>query len=168
MKVVRAFLFLLSAIGSSAAWASTVEGCGPELVCASDPAEVLGALKVDGREARLEQNSERPVITVGQPGAEYRIRFSGCAGGKHCSVMQLSVLFRHGESNALDLAGEWNRRKRFSTMVATGDGNLWVTHELSTEGGMTHRNLTDILNWWTATLDMAVEHIRAGRKAASP
>ena len=59
-------------------------------------------------------------------------------------------------SHSADLANEWNRDKRFTTMsFDPEDKMITLSYDLTTIGGINQVNFADAVDWWQTMLGQA-------------
>ncbi|MEW2848876.1 YbjN domain-containing protein, partial [Stenotrophomonas maltophilia] len=75
-----------------------------------------------------------------------------CEAHKQCASLQFSMRLTPSERRDLNFVNKWNSEKRFGPLALTKDGDLRLTHDMSTVGGITRANFTDVVEWWSSTM----------------
>lgn len=146
-----ALLFL--GLSAAPAAAEDKEPCGPELVCASAPKTVVEAFREAGLKAKLLLDRDGdPMIESAASGYNFETSFYGCVETKACSSLQFRVAFTKEPENTVELANKWNAGMRFSQMSVTKDGELVVSWDVTTIGGLGKKNFADVLSTWEMML----------------
>jgi len=147
---------LLAAL-SGAASANDGEPCPKDLICASAPRTVADALLRAGYQGRIDSDGEGdPLILSSTAGYKFNVFFYDCKEHKECASLQLLVSITPSKPRDLAFVNKWNTDKRFGQLSLTKDGDLRLTHDFSTVGGVTRANFADTIEWWSSivgTLD---------------
>lgn len=127
--------------------------CGKGLICANNPETVAAALRAEGMKVEVTKDGEGdPKIESKMAGYNFSILFYGCEEHKLCDSLQFYISFEDDGKNTPQLANKWNSGKRFLQMAAMDDGTLRVSYDVSTMGGLTAANFTDVVDWWRTML----------------
>lgn len=149
---LSASIFGIMAVASPAA-AQDTEPCAADMVCASAPTTVVEAFRAGGYKAKLVLDSQGdPLIESAASGYQFETFFYGCVDTKQCSSIQFRVTYAKEDDNTADLANRWNRDRRFSQMAVTEAGELMVSWDVVTSGGLTKRNFGEVLAVWEGIL----------------
>ena len=158
---MRTFTFSAAVLFALLAWSRptfAADGCPDGLVCASRPTEVASSLAEKGYKANLRKSDVDgdPLIDSAASGYKYTIYFYGCEKSLDCTSLQFRVTFAQDGTNSAAMANEWNLKKRFTTMsFDPKDGTLAIGYDVTTAGGLTHANFTDVIDWWQTMLGEA-------------
>ena len=146
-----ALLVLSLAVAPAAA--EDKEPCAAEMVCASAPKSVVEAFRDAGYKAKLlVDNDGDPLIESAAAGYNFDTYFYGCVETKACSSLRFRVSFTKEPENTPELANKWNAGMRFSQMYVTNDGQLAVSWDVTTIGGLGKKNFGDVLGTWEMVL----------------
>lgn len=127
--------------------------CAADTVCAADPEGIAAKMREDGYQAKLTKARDGdPMIESGASGYNFTVQFYDCTDGADCKSLQFLVIFKDDGTNTPDLANRWNKAKRFVQMAARDDGSLSVSYDVTTLGGLTPKNFSDVLDWWSVML----------------
>jgi hypothetical protein len=143
--------------GPAMAASPVAPACAAGMVCANNPDTVVNALLAHGFRAQLtRQPGKPPQITSAANGYNFDIFFEGCKEGQGCSSLNFWVSFSKDPTNSVDLANEWNSKKRFSTMsFDKSDGSLAISYDVTTVGGLNAENFDDVIDWWASLMGAA-------------
>lgn len=169
IKGAAAGLLVLFATGTASA--KDTDACGKDLVCASAPTSVAAAMMRAGYQALIEKDDlGDPKINSAANGYNFQVLFYGCEEHTACDSLQFHIAFTPDPRRDDGYANEWNGRKRFSQMSVDKDGSPRITYDVATIGGLTQRNFSDVLDWWTSMLAEAGKFSDAhpGGAAADP
>lgn len=133
--------------------------CPGALICASNPDGIVSSLQAQGFKAVLGKSDAtgNPKISSAAAGYNYTIFFYGCdKAGAGCTSLSFAVTFDDDGTNSADLANEWNKDKRFTTMAFDpADKSLTVSYDVTTIGGLNQVNFADVVDWWQTMLGQA-------------
>jgi hypothetical protein len=152
MRLIRAVV-AAALVWGSAAQAADKTPCPAGLVCASDPAGVLAAMKKKGLDVKLSTDNEGDPMIEAEVGYHSSVYFYGCEAHKNCDSLRFDVNFEKAPENTLALANDWNKSERFLQMALNDDGTLDASYDVSTLGGLDSANFDDVLDWWSQMLD---------------
>jgi hypothetical protein len=154
-------------LGAVAAQAQDRSACGAVLVCASNPDTIMRAMDKAGLKPKLStDNSGDPMIESDEASYHFDVYFYGCERHKNCDSLRFEVAFRKEPDNTLELANKWNAGKRFLQASVKPDGKLVVSYDVATIGGLTERNMADVLDWWKSQLEELGDFFRQELKPA--
>lgn len=143
----------LAALCAAPAVAKDAEQCPTDMVCASDPGGVAGAMMRAGYQALIEKDSQGdPKISSATSGYKFDIYFYGCEKNVACDSIQFNAAFTPDPAHTIRFANEWNKKKRFVQMSVSDEGDMYLSRDVSTIGGLTAKNFADELDWWTSLL----------------
>lgn len=143
----------IALIFASPAWATDDEPCKAGLVCASNPETVAAAIRDAGYKAQLAKDDVGdPKVTSAANGYNFGVYFYDCEKAKACAGLQFQVSFTDDGKNTLEMANDWNRKKRFAQMALQPDKSLRVSYDVTTKGGMTPANFADVVDWWAVMM----------------
>lgn len=135
------------------ATAKDAEPCGKDLICASDPTTVAAQMMRSGYQAMIgKDNQGDPKIDSAASGYKFGVYFYGCEANKACDSLQLYASFDADPARDAAFANKWNETKRFTQMAIDKDGDVRLTYDVATIGGLTRKNFGDVLDWWTSML----------------
>jgi hypothetical protein len=162
-------MLLFGATANPAA-AQDKEPCGAEMVCASAPKTVVDAFRDAGLKAKLQiDDAGDPLIESAASGYTFDTYFYGCVETRQCSSLQFRVVFVKEPENTVELANKWNATKRYSQMFLAENGQLVVSWDVTTVGGLPKKNFTEVLGMWEMVLgelgNFFDEHIPAKPEA---
>ena len=129
--------------------------CPSSYICASNPQGLADTLRTLGYRADLGKSeaSGNPKISSAASGYNYTIYFYGCENGANCNSIGFMATFDKDKRNSAELANDWNRDKRFSTMsFDPNDGTITLSYDVTTIGGISQVNFADVISWWEAML----------------
>ncbi len=142
--------------------------CPKDLICASAPETVGGAMIRAGYQGLVDTDNEGdPMIVSSAAGYKFNILFYDCEAHKECASLQFSMRLTPSKPRDLAFVNKWNSEKRFAQMALTKDGDLRVTHDMTTIGGVTRVNFTDTVEWWSSLLG-ALDAFLDANPATSP
>ncbi len=151
--IVAALAAGLAAVPAVASAETEPPPCPADHICASDPQSVTDELRKLGYRAELTKHeSGDPQIISAAAGYEYRLNFNGCTNNKQCRSLGFVISFADDGKNTLELANNWNRKKRFSQMALNENGSLAFSYDVTTVGGLTKANFADVVDWWQVML----------------
>lgn len=141
--------------------------CAGGLVCASNPKTVADVMVADGYRAKIDaDNQGDPAIASAASGYNFDVLFYGCVEHKRCDSLQFRATFEKSGASDVVRMNEWNRERRFSQMAVRDDGTIILTYDVSTIGGLTKANFSDVLNWWATILGEASNFFSKNDKQA--
>lgn len=141
--------------------------CPKDMVCASDPGGVAGAMMRSGYQAAMEKDAQGdPSIASAASGYKFDVYFYGCAEHAACDSLQFMASFSADPAHTLRFANEWNRTKRFGQMSVDDKGVMRLSHDVTTIGGLTLKNFGDQLDWWSVTLGELAAFMKAQAEPA--
>ena len=144
---------LFFAVTASPATAQDTDPCGADMICASAPKTVVDAFREAGLKAKLQvDDAGDPVIESAASGYNFDTYFYGCVDTKQCTSLQFRVAFLKEPENTIELANKWNATKRYSQMFLADDGQLVVSWDVTTVGGLPKKNFTEVLGMWEMVL----------------
>ena len=130
--------------------------CPAGLVCASDTATVINALKAKYPDAKVQpSDTGNPKIELkNAAGLKYTVFFEDCdAAHVHCASFNFRAWFEVTPATDLAFVNAFNYRKRLIKASKTDKGDsIQLDYDLSTVGGITPTNFIDALAWWEAML----------------
>ena len=132
--------------------------CPGGSVCAANPAGIVSSLQAQGYKAVLGKSDStgNPKISSSAAGYDYTIFFYGCEKNVNCTSLSFSITFSDDGANSADLATDWNKDKRFTTMsYDSSDKSLSITYDVTTVGGLNQVNFADVVDWWQTMLGQA-------------
>jgi hypothetical protein len=146
-------LTALIAAGVSAPLAAADEsGCGAGLVCAADPQTVVNAIQKNGYRADLRPDPVGPYIASAASGYRFHVMFNDCVAGEKCTSLQFSILFPANSIHTAQYANGYNVRYRFAQAGALQNGELRLSYDINTHGGLTDSNFAAILANWSGAI----------------
>jgi Putative bacterial sensory transduction regulator len=152
-KFVKLVLAMLVAFCAAPAMAADTEPCAAGLVCASKPETVVSAMQDAGYKAKLtKDDGGDPMITSSSAGYDFDIFFYGCVENKQCASLQFKISFVKDPANTPALANKWNNKRRFSQAYVNDKGLFVTSYDVTTIGGLTKANFTDLIDWWSVIL----------------
>lgn len=135
------------------AWAKDGEPCGKDMVCASAPNTVGGALMRAGYQGLIDTDDEGdPMVTSAAAGYKFNVYFYDCEAHKQCASLQFAMRLTPSKPRDLAFVNKWNSEKRFAQLALTKDGDLRLSHDVTTIGGLTRANFTDLVEWWASMM----------------
>jgi len=153
---------MLLGASAGAAEAKDTTPCPKDLICASDPNSVGGAMMRAGYQGLVDTDGEGdPMIVSSAAGYKFNIYFYDCEAHKQCASLQFSMRLTPSERRDLNFVNKWNSEKRFGQLALTKDGDLRLTHDMSTVGGITRANFTDVVEWWSSTMGTLETFLKA-------
>jgi hypothetical protein len=167
MRLLFAAAALLLTAG--AAQAQDRNPCGPGLACASSPDSILRAMVKAGLKPKLVTDSDGdPMIESDAAAYHFDLYFYGCEQHKNCDSLRFEIAFRKEPDNTLELVNKWNANHRFLQASVKPDGRLMVSYDLATIGGVTDRNMADVLDWWKSQLEELGSFFQTELKPTAP
>jgi hypothetical protein len=152
---------------ASAASAKDGEPCPKNLICASAPETVGGAMIRAGYQGLIDTDNEGdPMIVSAAAGYKFSILFYDCEAHRQCASLQFSMRVTPSKPRDLAFVNKWNSEKRLAQMALTKDGDLRLTHDMTTIGGVTHANFSDTVEWWSSVLGNINAFLTANPSAA--
>lgn len=120
-----------------------------KLFDATDPAQIVEAMKEAGFKAELKTNDQgEPFIKSAANGSPFSVEFYGCEGQKGCQSFQFYSWYKKDPLYTLELVSEWNKLKRFLKLRIDQDGDLALSMDVSAVGKMTQANFADWIDWY--------------------
>ena len=156
---------------ASPAMAKDADSCPADMVCASRPGSVAGAMMRAGYQAEITKDKQGdPSINSAASGYKFSVLFYGCEKAVACDSIQFYASFENDEKHDPAFVNKWNSTKRFGQLAVLSDGWLMLTHDLSTMGGLNSKHFADEMEWWSSTLGEFSRFLEANRpvKAAAP
>ena len=154
----KALLALAALAAATTGTAARGAECPATMICASSPAGIVSSLQAQGYKAVLGKSDStgNPKISSSAAGYDYTLFFYGCEKGANCNSLSFSVTFSDDGANSSDLANEWNKDKRFTTMsYDRSDKSLSISYDVTTVGGLNQVNFADVVDWWQTMLGQA-------------
>lgn len=142
-------LALLAALAFAAAF--TVQAADDSIVDATNPALIKNIASGYGSATLDTDSVGDPMITGRLDGTKYGIYFYGCNDGKNCRSIQFSAGWAGTKVTLADL-DEWNRTTRFGKAYLDKDGDPRLEMDVNLDGGVTRKNLDDVVDWWQVSL----------------
>lgn len=134
---------------SCLAWAAPA-AAEEKLLDLSKPEVVAQATRDAGYKAELKTNSKgEPFISSSTNGSDFSIEFYGCKGKSDCGSFQFYSWYKKEPLYTLELANEWNAKKRFMKIAIDGEGDLSQFMDWSAVGPVSQKNFADMLDWYT-------------------
>lgn len=132
-----------------------------ENLVASDARAIAAAMQDFGYRAELTTDNEGdPLIKSAAGGANFSVYFYGCSAGKHCQSIQFSAGFDLADGTSLEVANDWNARKRFAKTYLDQDMDPYLEMDVNLAyGGVTAKNFADTLDSWDKLLADFKTHI---------
>lgn len=149
MIPTAALLVTLSSSGN----AVDENACAADMVCASSPASVVTALQGAGYRAELKKDNVGEFISSAAGGYNFLISFIGCSEGVKCDSLQFSIVFKAHPDQTAEYANGYNLKYRYLQAAARDNKELRMTYDISTIGGLTKRNFTDVVDIWSRGLN---------------
>lgn len=141
--------------------------CPAGLICATNPKSVADAIAAEGYRAKIDaDNQGDPAISSAASGYNFDVLFYGCVEHKRCDSLQFRATFEKNSASDVVRMNDWNRERRFSQMAVRDDGTIILTYDVSTIGGLTKANFSDVLNWWASILGEASNFFNKNDKLA--
>jgi Putative bacterial sensory transduction regulator len=156
---------------STAAYAVDENACQPDMVCASSPASVVAALQEAGYRAQLKKDNAGEYISSAGGGYNFLLTFNGCIETIKCDSLQFIITFTAHEVQNAEYANGYNLKYRFLQAAAKENKELRLSYDVTTIGGLSKRNFTDIVDIWTkglASFSSYVKEQAAKKTAPSP
>jgi hypothetical protein len=162
-------LAIMAAWLPSSAMAADKEACGSGLICASDPKSVADAITEAGYRAKLgKDDTGDPKIESAANGYDFTVYFYDCEEAKNCAALQFLASFTDDGKNTPELANSWNNSKRFLQMSVQPDKSLRVSYDVTTVGGLNHKNFADVVDWWATMLGELSKFFKTDEAPAKP
>lgn len=153
MRVMGWMLGVAASLAASQALAKDSNPCPKDMICASDPTSVAAAVMKSGYQGLLSKDDlGDPKIDSAAAGYRFQLLFYGCDDHKACDSLQFHASFTPEPPRLAEFANEWNGRKRFTQMAVNQKGEVRLTYDLATIGGINARNFADVMEWWTSML----------------
>jgi Putative bacterial sensory transduction regulator len=146
------FVSIVFATFSTAAYAIDENTCQPDMVCASSPASVVAALQDAGYRAQLKKDSVGEYISSAGGGYNFLVTFQGCKETVKCDSLQFGITFTPHEVQTAEYANGYNLQYRYVQAAAKENKELRLSYDVTTIGGLSKRNFTDIVDIWTRGL----------------
>jgi hypothetical protein len=151
------------------ATAKDPDTCPADMVCASRPGSVAGAMMRAGYQAEIGKDKQGdPNINSAASGYKFEVLFYGCEKAVGCDSLQFYASFANDDRHDVAVANKWNSTKRFGQLAVLENGGLMLTRDLSTMGGLNAKHFTDEMDWWSATLGEFSRFLDANRKPVKP
>ncbi|MET4897466.1 YbjN domain-containing protein [Sphingomonadaceae bacterium jetA1] len=142
---------LLGCAGSASA--KDTDPCPKDMVCASDPNSVGGAMMRAGYQGLIETDGEGdPMISSAAAGYKFSVYFYDCEKHKQCASLQFAMRLTPSKPRDLAFVNKWNNDKRFTQLALTKDGDLRLSYDVTTIGGLTRANFADVVDWWATMM----------------
>jgi len=153
---------------AGAASAKDSQPCAKDIICASAPTTVGGAMIMAGYQGLIDTDGEGdPMIVSSAAGYKFYVYFYDCEQHKECASLQFSMRLTPSAPRDLTFVNKWNSEKRFAQMALTKEGDLRLTHDVSTIGGINRANFTDMVEWWSTMMGMLDTFMTANPPAAA-
>jgi hypothetical protein len=154
---------------ASAAEAKDTAPCPKDLICASEPDSVGGAMLRAGYQGLIDTDKQGdPMIVSAAAGYKFNIYFYDCEAHKQCASLQFSMRLTPSERRDVQFVNLWNTKQRFGQLALTDDGDLRLTHDMSTIGGITPANFSDMVEWWSSIIGTLETFLKANPPAPTP
>ncbi len=122
-------------------------------VFASKPKTVVTSLQELGYPATLVREADGSRIDSTISGLSYSVFFYGCAeDGTGCQSLEFNTNFTVDPPVKPDVIALWNRDNLFGTAYLDEQGLASISYSVTTVGGLTMENFTDIIARWDTTL----------------
>jgi hypothetical protein len=122
-------------------------------VFASKPKTVVTSLQELGYPATLVSEADGPRIDSTISGLNYSVFFYGCDGdGTACRSLEFNAGFTLDPPVKPNVIADWNRDNLFGTAYLDEQGVASISYSVTTVGGLTMENFTDVIARWDTTL----------------
>lgn len=125
-----------------------------QMVDATAPGVLADLLRQEGYAATLETDSAGdPLINSSSQGVNWKIWFYGCdSDGRYCKEIQFSVGFDKSSPISASRINEWNREKRFGKAYVDEEGDPFLEHNITLQGGVSRSNFIAAFEKWDLAL----------------
>lgn len=145
MKAILA-LAAVTALGGEAALANEI--------FAAEPKTVVTTIQALGYRATLAREGTSTRVDSAIAGLNYVIDFYGCDdAGAACQFLEFTARFTVDPPAKPDTIALWNSDNLFGTAYLDDEGLANISYTVTTVGGLTAANFTDVLARWEVTLD---------------
>jgi hypothetical protein len=122
-------------------------------VFASMPKTVVTSLQELGYPATVVREADGARIDSTISGLSYSVFFYGCAeDGTACQSLEFNTNFTVDPPAKPDVIAQWNRDNLFGTAYLDEQGLASISYSVTTVGGLTMENFTDVIARWDTTL----------------
>jgi hypothetical protein len=155
VRAIAGFVAALALFAFTPAFAQAIDPVTPEKIAA--------ILEAQGFEANIVQpEGGNPGITSHTGKLGFAVLFDACRqDGTNCGIMVFSAKYKFAKDEDRPSQKDLNRwnLKEFGKAVADPEGDPWLDLEINTVGGISTRNFTDTLKWWTSLTRKFSDHI---------
>lgn len=134
----------------------------------TNPEVVASAIKDAGYKAELKANDKgEPVISSSTNGSAFTVEFYGCKEEKKgCGSFQFYSWYKKDPLYTVELANDWNAKKRFMKIAIDGDGDLSQYMDFTAVGHASQKAFEDMLDWYTV-MDADLGKFLSEKRAAA-
>ena len=131
----------------------TVGTARAQMVFAERPETIVRYLQNEGYRALLETDEDdRQYISSGINGWKYDIYFLDCDDDGKCHSLQFVMGFDLPEGTTLKAVNDFNWNYAVGNVSVDEDKDPWLEWVVSTRGGLSKKNFTDVIEWWGAAV----------------
>ncbi len=131
----------------------TVGTASAQMVFAERPETIVRYLQNEGYRALLETDEDgRQYISSGINGWKYDIYFLDCDDDGKCHSLQFLMGFNLPQGTTLEAVNAFNWNYAIGNVSADEDMDPWLEWVVSTRGGLSKKNFTDVIDWWATVV----------------
>ncbi len=153
-------MFMKSLCLTAALWAAPLTA---QTVTAGNPQSVVDAIQALGYRATLTTDPlGKPLVQSAIEGINYVVYFYSCGAetNDECLDLLFSARFVLDSGGVpMSLANDWNTMKLFGEAVVDEDKNPGLTYFITTVGGLSQENFTEVVKLWGITVSQFKDHI---------
>ncbi len=137
------------------------------VVDVSSVKSVAALLQEAGYKAEIKKGDDgASYIQSGVNGGGFQLTFYGCKNDIGCDSFEFYSYFKKEPFFSVEMANEWNVKKRFLKVAIDKDGDLAEYLYVSALGNMTYENFKDYIDWYGSMDSGAGAFIKERRAAA--
>jgi hypothetical protein len=131
-----------------------------QTISGADPAGIVEHMQQMGYRAVYDVSSDgRPVIRSSIEGVNYEIWFYNCQESPGCKDLNFGAGFNLIEGMDLAKINEWNRTMLFGKAFVNEEGDPFIRHIVTTEGGISPESFERNVAMWGRALASFKDHI---------
>lgn len=131
-----------------------------QTIGAADPKGVVAAMQAAGYRAQLTTDGAGdPKIDSSAEGVNYSLYFYGCSGGANCTALLFQAGFDLVDGTDLQTTNVWNKDRLIGAAWLDHEDDPFIEHYVTTIGGLTPANFTEVLRMWSVAIADFKTHI---------